>query len=142
MSGGVIDTSVVPDLMNAGSSVINSIGQGAGWLKSEFDKTSPDTQKWILAAVGLFGGAMVGNFAASMSGTQGTWSGTALKWGIALAAMTFLSSEHSPLRTAGVDNAVTPAVAEAHPRDPRTETLAEARPETVLPRRDPMSGPS
>jgi len=79
MSGGVVDSSVLPDIANAGSAVLNGVGQGAGWLKSQFDQTSPNTQKWLLAIVGLVGGAAAANLALSASDTvagtnlQGSW---------------------------------------------------------------------
>ena len=138
MSGGVIETSVLPDIANAGSSVLNAAGQGAGWLKQQFDQTSPNTQKWLLAAVGLIGGAVLGNVAASLSGQQGTWGGTAMKWGIALAAMTFLSSEQSPLRTAleGSPTRETPLTAETDPRNPWRDTNNDGRPDTFTPTRE------
>ena len=138
MSGGVIETSVLPDIANAGSSVLQAGGQAAGWLKDQFDQTSPNTQKWLLAIVGLIGGAMAGNLAAGLTGQQGTWGGTAMKWGMALAAMTFLSSDQSPLRTS-VDNA-TPreatVTAETDARNPWRDLNNDGRPDTFTPTRE------
>lgn len=89
----VIQSSVLPDIANAGMTAGRVVGEAGGWLRNQFNQTSPDAQKWMLAAVGLFGGAVLGNIAANMSGQQGGWGGTAIKWGMALTAMTFLSSD-------------------------------------------------
>lgn len=93
MTGNIIESSVLPDIGNAGLAVGRAIGEGGGWLRNQFNQTSPDTQKWLLAAVGLIGGAIAGNVVANVSGQQGHWGGTAIKWGLAIAAMTVLSSD-------------------------------------------------
>ena len=141
MSGGIVDTSVLPDIANAGSTVLGGVRQGAGWLKEQFDQTSPNTQKWLLALVGLIGGAAAVNLgltatdALTGSKLQGSWTGTALKWGIALAAMTYLSSDQSPLRTATNDSA--PVVTgNTDPRSPWRDLDGDGRPDQFTPTRE------
>jgi hypothetical protein len=141
MSGGIYDTSVLPDIVNAGSSVVSGIGEGAGWLKQQFDQTSPRTQQIIMGIVGLIGGAMAGNLAAWGTGTQGTWAGTGMKWAMAIAAMAVLSSDANPFK-APINGEATPGnrdavvTAETDPRNPWRDTNNDGTPDTFTPTRE------
>ena len=105
----VYDTSLTAD-------IVGYLGQGAGWLTQQFQNADPSIQRVIAGVIGLVGGLVGGNVlnsVASMAGinTDGLM-GAGLKWGLALAAMTYLSSDQSPLlRTPA------PAPAEEQPAD-------------------------
>ena len=92
--GNVYSSSVTAD-------IVGYLGQGAGWLTQQFQNADPSVQRILAGAIGLVGGLVGGNILNSVASMAGVnmdgLAGTGLKWGLALAAMTYLSSDQSPL---------------------------------------------
>lgn len=147
--GGLVESSILPELASGAKQAGVSLYNGAGWLKDQFDQASPDAQKWIGAGIGLFAGMLAVNAlltgfdkftgAAPGAGWQGSWSGMALKWGVALGAMALMSSDLNPWKSKMDGAEADPSSATDDPHSPwndrdgdgLNDTTGEAMPERV-----------